>query len=309
MSIKKTILKLIGGQQAVRESDALHAWKSDAEENIKGIKALAQLDQIAPMLKEYQDVDQAKAWSNIKNKTSIGDQQSIFNLRNIAATFVLVIAAWYAFIYLSAPTEKDAIVYIGQDQQDITLDDGSILHLEKESKVTKHDFRSLILDGEAYFDIAKDVNHPFTVQMHHGKITVLGTEFSINTSAKHTYITVTEGKVKLTFNGVDYLLVAGQGAEIKSDGVTTIDHNFTPQSWKNKTLKFENKSLHHVLSSIALLYNLEIEWHQNSENDGCKINTSFKNENIAQIMTELALITGMKYELKENKIIVKSYKC
>ncbi len=309
MNIKKTIIKLIGGKRAVSESDALHGWKADAEDNIKGIKALANLDQLAPMLQSYQDVDQSKAWVKIKNKTTLDNQKSIFQLRNIAAIFILVIASWFAFYYFSTPVEKNAIVFVGQDQQAVTLDDGSAVYLEKDSKVTQLDFRSIVLDGIAYFDIAKNENYPFMVQLHHGKITVLGTEFSINSSANNTHITVTEGKVKLTFGTKEYLLTAGQGAAINQDGVTTIAHNFTPQSWKNKILKFENNSLHHVLSSVGVLYDLEIEWPENSATDGCKINTSFNNENITQIMNELALITGLKYELKDNKIIVKSYKC
>ncbi|MBK7633160.1 MAG: FecR domain-containing protein [Saprospiraceae bacterium] len=99
--------------------------------------------------------------------------------------------------------------YVASDKQDIHLSDGSLIKLDKNSTLKEKAFRNIYLDGRAYFDIATDKSHPFSIQLQHGKITVLGTAFNINTSAKFSQIYVTEGRVKYEYKDTEYILTAG----------------------------------------------------------------------------------------------------
>ena len=70
----------------------------------------------------------------------------------------------------------------------VILADGTTVHLNAGSKLTypvrfAGKRRIVRLEGEAYFDVAGDENHPFVVQTHLGEITVLGTEFNVNAYA------------------------------------------------------------------------------------------------------------------------------
>jgi transmembrane sensor len=90
----------------------------------------------------------------------------------------------------------------------IALSDGTVVWLNADSKFRcPQSFdgsatREVYLEGEAYFEVAKDKKHPFLV--HSGNLTtrVLGTKFDVN--AYHTNrtieVTLLEGKVMLTAN-------------------------------------------------------------------------------------------------------------
>ena len=67
----------------------------------------------------------------------------------------------------------------------VTLDDGTLVHLNDNSRLIYPeqfgDRRDVILDGEAYFMVAKDKSRQFVVHTPQGDVRVHGTEFMVNT--------------------------------------------------------------------------------------------------------------------------------
>ena len=68
------------------------------------------------------------------------------------------------------------------EQKQISLPDGSSVWLNASSQISYDSKapRTLNLEGEAFFDVAKDKEHPFTVETPDNiKITALGTSFNV----------------------------------------------------------------------------------------------------------------------------------
>lgn len=312
MNINKSILKYITGREAAEEKDVLDDWKNQADENLAGIKNIIEMQQQLSALSDYKDVDQHKAWNNIEQKMTSSEPKTSFKLYKIAAALVFVIVALFAIKTFSDTytTSEQVIVFTGSRDKNIQLEDGSVVLLEDESILNQTSTRNVNLQGTAYFDVAKDPATPFVVHTHHGTITVLGTEFNIHTYQAKTQIYVSEGKVKVNYQNKEYILEIGQMITLTDVAATTANHpGIQPSVWKNKILTFENKSMRYVLESISIYYNLDLEWSDKIQSDQCKINTVFKDETIEEVMKELSLISGLKYELRDSKIIIKSFKC
>ena len=81
------------------------------------------------------------------------------------------------------------------------------------------------------------------------------------------------------------------------------------QKWIQQKTVFENNSLHEVLETLSIIHKIEIIFENNVIGDQCRINTSFTNENIEQILRELEILAGLKYTIINNKILIKTYKC
>src|SRR5699024_4274881 len=82
------------------------------------------------------------------------------------------------------------------------------IRLNEESELTvpdkmKGNRRSVTLNGEAYFDVARDPDHPFVVYANGSTVTVLGTEFNVkaDSTAGNVQVAVVEGKVSLKKEG------------------------------------------------------------------------------------------------------------
>lgn len=88
------------------------------------------------------------------------------------------------------------------ERSNITLDDGSEIKLNTDSKIVvqfSQDQRRLqLVKGEAFFAVAKNPNRPFVVLTDTSRITAVGTAFSIDiSSANDTEVLVIEGRVKV----------------------------------------------------------------------------------------------------------------
>lgn len=86
----------------------------------------------------------------------------------------------------------------------ITLSDGSKVTLNAGSElkypvqfIANEKNRTVFLNGEAYFEVAKNQEHPFIVNTHDMDVEVLGTQFNVTsyTDDDKTYTVLVEGKV------------------------------------------------------------------------------------------------------------------
>ena len=84
------------------------------------------------------------------------------------------------------------------DSSVVYLNSGSVFKYPKQFGT--HDNRNVFLQGEAYFEIKKDEEHPFTVNSEGINIQVLGTKFNVSAYANNQEIScvLVEGSVKLS---------------------------------------------------------------------------------------------------------------
>lgn len=310
MSIRALISRLFLSNAHAEEKQALHDWHKDTKTNLDELKNWIDVHHLSDQLKDYKEVDKKAAWSVVETQTT-GRSSNIRVLahwQKIAAVACILLVSILVFRYNT--TMEPRKEYTGMADSNIRLNDGSEVILDKKGKLTYLAQRSVLLDGRAYFDIAPDQTAPFTVDIFHGKVTVLGTEFNINTRKDQSQIYVTEGKVKCSFNNHDYLLTAGDMLTINGDKVLSSKQpSVKPDTWKNKVLRFENHSLHYVLESIADYYELKLVLPDKKNVDACKINTTFENEPVDRVLKELEILTGLSYELSAQNLIIKSFKC
>lgn len=104
----------------------------------------------------------------------------------------------------------------------VALPDGSSVTLNKGSRlVLGGDFgkmsRPVTLDGEAFFDVAKDASRPFTIRCGNQTYVVKGTTFNIMSCAEENYSVVTLHSGALMAYIKDDTLMLTPGDELKVD--------------------------------------------------------------------------------------------
>lgn len=87
------------------------------------------------------------------------------------------------------------------EQRSITLEDGSIVELNSQSRLRTHFMKELraieLLEGEAIFHVSKDPHRPFRVRTGVTDIVAVGTAFNVNANDARTVVTVLEGRVRV----------------------------------------------------------------------------------------------------------------
>lgn len=313
MSLKSKLLKFILGEEHANEKSVLNKWKDEAQANLDELKNIAQNQAMIDILKDYKDVDNERAWANIEQAVSPTKMFDFARISKIAAVLVLLLGAIWSFslFYQNRTDFETLVAYHGSQQSKIDYRDGSVIDLDKTSELKELAFREFNLSGRAYFSVAKDPDNKFVVHTVHGDVEVLGTEFNISSNNVETVVYVKSGKVRVEHEGKAHILNTDEHILLQNGKAVKSDHPMVaPDIWKYYTLKFENHSLHHVLETIAIYYNLKIDWNSNlHKDDACKINTIFHNTSIDAVLKEMEVLAQIKYELKDNKLIIHDYKC
>lgn len=122
--------------------------------------------------------------------------------------------------------------------------------------------RRVRIEGEAYFKIAPDREHPFIVEADGMEARVLGTEFNVRAYGRSdVHVTLIKGSVEVTSDAQHTArLVPGQDAELNDDGslgVAEVDIE-SYIYWRDGYFYFDNISMENIMQDIGRWYNLNI---------------------------------------------------
>lgn len=121
--------------------------------------------------------------------------------------------------------------------------------------------RTVTLNGEAYFEVAKDASHPFIVKTAQQNLVVLGTHFNVNsyTDEGQTLTTLLEGSVKIN---EQTLLKPGEQAQLSASGNMRVGKANIAEAigWKNGFFLFEKDDLPTVMRQISRWYDMDVKY-------------------------------------------------
>ncbi len=275
--------------------------------------------------KEIADFFEAekKIKSNAPAYTPPAIGKSISLYYKIAASILLAGAlSWLVFEYSK---ENNAVLQLEAttqtEQQQVQLPDGSTVTLNHNSRLQYPqqfgETREVTLEGEAYFEVARDEKHPFRVVSGNVTTEVLGTAFNLhwNKKAAIVELEVTEGKVAFASfeNGLSERVFVSAGEHAVYYGETkTIEkfEAFNPNliSWKTKKLVFENEALEKVLSDAAVYFDVEFEITGEALKK-CNFSGKLDNPKIEDFLEALNYVLRINYEIKNDKILLMGDGC
>lgn len=191
----------------------------------------------------------------------------------------------------------------------IILPDGTTVYLNSGTQlVYSGDFfsgnRKLSLEGEAFFDVAKDQEHPFVVSTKGLDFKVYGTSFNIQAypEDKEICTTLIEGSLGILGKSGNELtrLVPGENAIFRMDDrkleVSQVNLDLYT-SWKDGLITFRNEKLKDIARKIERWYNVEIKIKNETLGNETYMGTIMKNKPIDQILEVFSLTSSLNYRI------------
>lgn len=166
------------------------------------------------------------------------------------------------------PISSELFVPKGTEYQ-IKLADGTLVFLNAETKLRfpsrfTGDTREVYLEGEAYFDVARDEQKPFIVKTAQYDVRVLGTRFNISAypEGNYTRTVLVEGSVAVSGGAMDkeVILKPNQLLDLDTKGawsVTDVDAQYYT-AWKDGRFRFLDERLEDIMLQIARWYDVEV---------------------------------------------------
>jgi ferric-dicitrate binding protein FerR (iron transport regulator) len=233
-----------------------------------------------------------------------------------AAVIILPIISALSVYFLMSPNHINSATLITVtaekgEKATITLADGSRVWLNSESSLSYNETfsrkeRNVHLTGEAYFEVAKDAQHPFTVKTKEMDIQALGTSFNVNAyENEQIYSSVLlEGKVKVTAYGQACILEENERAIYnKKDQTLTTDWVYASDfvEWKNGNLYFQNSTFEEIANTLSRVFNVDIRF-ASDELRFIHFSGTLGSNSIRNTLDILSLTSPMRYEMNGTTI-------
>ncbi|WIO75060.1 FecR domain-containing protein [Porticoccaceae bacterium LTM1] len=199
----------------------------------------------------------------------------------MAASLILAVLISLTFVsFEEVKPQGDRFVTRIGEQKEVMLDDGSSVFLNTNSEVVvtySESERSVVLErGEGYFEVAKDPDRPFVVNVGERRVIVLGTAFNLHKEADQIGLEVVEGEVavvqseellnnpvrlQLPEKGLQNLNVADQYRVASGESITyslatniftgeRIEDLTRVSSWRNGLIRFSEEPLDEVVEEL-----------------------------------------------------------
>ncbi len=224
-----------------------------------------------------------------------------------AAVLALILGLSSLFYFFDlnpvTPSQHSEIEWITFEAQagvksSISLEDGSKVHLNSGSKISypknfPEGVRAIQLEGEAFFEVAKDSLRPFKVNSGHLITTALGTSFNIKAYPRQSVaVSLITGKVKVEDQtNLDHqaLLNPGEGIQANQEKNLWKQGKFDKDeilAWMNKTLVFSNTPIKEAIVILENWYGVRFAISGEIPKD-LKVSGKFKDETLQNILEGL----------------------
>lgn len=303
------------------ETDLFYDWVNESASNKELFFEIKAMYDAGTSLGGTLNIDES--WLHLLNK-KVNSQSRRFTLwyqiGSYVAVALIAVVISSVFFFSSKDTDNGLYSrYIGGDGLEadvVELPDGTQVSLG--SKTTFHydkDFgkkqRIVYLEGEAYFDVAKQKDKPFIVKTKEQEIEALGTKFNVMAYPLDSLVVTTllEGSVRLTSVDIAKQTVLKPDQQfvynrnIRSASLYRVDaQQFI--SWTTGYYYFSEQSLKAILDRLSHVYGAQFTVNSDVLNNRTFTGTFYRGQSIKDIMEIINLSIPIKYKIDERQVTI-----
>jgi len=324
MSINELLIKYLDKECSPEEQLNIQQWLREKPENIVFFKEFRETWLITRSYNHEFTPDLDAAWLNVLGKIEQKElkkpkRDNSFKIYYRAAAIIFAVVSIYLSYTLlfEAPTGTYIeLANQSQELQKIDLPDGSKVWLSKSSVIKySKDFnsvgRDVILSGEAFFEVVKDPERPFTVTGMKTVVKVLGTTFVYRSfvDENNDKLIVNTGKVSFTEkeNSSNNVTVeSGYIADFnKSTRVIEKAEKDSKSFFAKKTgrLIFENERFENIISSLSKFYDRNY-YIKDEKLKEIRLTIAFNNQPIEEALQLLGMVMDRKITDSSQTIVI-----
>ncbi|MDR1259325.1 MAG: FecR domain-containing protein [Tannerellaceae bacterium] len=203
------------------------------------------------------------------------------------------------------------------ERASLTLSDGTKVWLNADTRFyypsrfmsKKRGGREVMIDGEGYFEVAKDEKRPFVVKGDLFDISVLGTEFNVKAHKNEpAEISLKEGKIKVGTPGRDdpMILSPNDQIQVSTNGKTRLQQidMSTVNSWTNGEIAFKDEPLSVIIKTLERKFNTPIVLVDRDLSDELFHCRTSSEKTLPEVLDLLKDTRRMNYRFENNKVLI-----
>ena len=307
---EKLLNKYIAGDALPEEKQQVVRWMRESEEH---------REQLTQLRRIYD----ATIWSenvNIQQVERKSVMKYIWRTLQVAAMLamaVFILHKEYTDYKLEQSVEMQTLIVPEGQRACLALADGTKVWLNSNSTLRypvsgfHAKERKVELDGEGYFEVAPDKEHPFIVQTEKYDVHVLGTTFNVYAYRKSGMFetSLIEGKVSVYRPGSQVSVMLEPNEKVTEENGSLYKTSISSDNqflWRNGVYTFNDETLETIFKKLSVYYEVEIIC-LNKNITSRKCTGKFRQkEGIEQVMRVLQKYVrfAYKHDEEKNQIII-----
>jgi ferric-dicitrate binding protein FerR (iron transport regulator) len=315
-TIEELLPRYCEGVATEEERLQVEMWMSESDENRRMAKQIHALYLATDTVNVMKKVDTEKALLKVKSRMSGNRRKGTmwwqWAQRAAAILFIPLLVTLMLQYWGGNEQELAQIMEVKTNpgmMTSLTLPDGTLVYLNSESTLNypsrfDNDTRNVTLQGEAYFEVAKNPEKKFIVSTsHQSQIEVLGTHFNVEAYEKEDRISATlvEGKIGFIYksNDVSKKVLMDPGQKLVYDSKDNKVQLYATSgeseiAWKEGKIIFRNTPLEEGLRMLEKRYNVEFII-KNDRLKGDSFTGTFTNQRLERILEYFQLSSQIRW--------------
>lgn len=269
---RKTLYKFFEGTATLEEEMSVREWMEHSERNKKEFfreRVLFDASLVLP--------NPELAYTQRKPSGRIRLLREVIKIASVVLLTLALGTAYQTYQSARQPIVTQSITVPAGQYINLTLPDGTAVWLNARTTLTypvnfNKNQRTIELNGEAYFEVARKKSSPFIVKTDKHLVEVLGTKFNVESYNDNMNFSTTlmEGRVKIISkeNPKVSLLLKPDTKAVYENGeliVQKVD-DYNPYRWKEGLICFRNESFGSIMRHFEKYYGVTIRINNTSVN-------------------------------------------
>ena len=301
----------------------INEWMKESDENAGELFRMEEIYQLGKFPFEEENlVVRAERRLGRRLEQENQKKQEVFKLRSVlryaaAIVGVMVLAAGLAYWFRNKAEEL--VVASAAQVREMLLPDGTKVWLNQSSvlkypRAFEGKERHVYLDGEAYFEVARNHEKPFMVKSPAMDVRVLGTSFNIKCRPDNSFAetTLIEGEVEVKDKSDKgrITLLPGQKAVLNRVTGRMQVKQVDPKMeivWHNDLIPFEKSSIFQIAAALERFYGVKIILSPDVDSTNTYSGVLKKKDNIESVLNSLRNSIPFNYKkVDDNNIFISS---
>lgn len=312
------LIEFLEGKLDATTSAEVEQWYDASDENRRRLERLYLVLFASERLSAAAAVDPNYTWQALRRRIELRERKTrtawLRPLARYAAVFVVGVLTATALLFTPAATEERTCTVSTEKQAcSIRLSDGSNVRLMPHSQLRyasdfKREGRTVHLTGEAFFDIRKMADSPFTVAAGEEKRTVVrGTKFNMKAYGDCSDIETTLIEGIVDFHAGDRMVTLSPGQKISynPDNRTLTLREVNLDTELNAQLRsFQYVRLSKIAESIGAHYHCDIAFGRETLGEILFTGTLDYNMPLRHVLEILTLSTDTRFTRNGDNVTI-----
>lgn len=311
----------LAGELAPQELESFAEWLAASPDNTAEFTEFEKIWNGIDSVKQTKQFNTEAAWERLSNEIHFEQphKKSFRPLLAAAAIVGILFMSWYSYtLFFNKSVEQITVTTAIHNISNVVLPDSSQITMHQNSSISYPesfgDERRIILHGNAFFEVSRNPNKPFIVEIDDVRVQVLGTSFFIShdTITGIVSVIVKTGKVAVfTYGYKDTAYItAGEridvlkSKQLKKSNNTEVNYI----SWKTRVFEFKDVPLKTIVKEINAAYFTNIQI-QSTDLQECILNVTFQNKTIDEILEILQVTLDISVQKQNNTIVIQGNGC